>query len=260
VCPLVPILRSRVNSLPSAEIFHTPFEVYTDPTLQLYTALGMTRRTLDAGPEEERGEYIRHGLMSGVAMVVMNALKAGMPVWEKGGDISQLGGEFILGPGYDIYSWRDIGHSLTIECRLECSYAHRMKTTRGHEPILRVLAVAGVEPLRLPMETEPMSPLMSAEEERRRIEERQKHLERLRERKGRRRRLGVSGEAQAVIDWEKVQISTPEERDDAHLLAGGVAAVPRRRRNEGDDKQGYWRRGLERWDVIVDQYSHAQEV
>jgi hypothetical protein len=62
----------------------------------------MTRRTLDAGPEEAKGEYIKHGFMSGIAMVVMNAIKASMPVWEKGGDISQLGGEFILGPGYVI--------------------------------------------------------------------------------------------------------------------------------------------------------------
>lgn len=63
----------------------------------------MTRRTLDAGPEERKGEYIKHGLMSGIAMVVMNAVKSGMPVWEKGGDISQLGGEFILGPGYVVF-------------------------------------------------------------------------------------------------------------------------------------------------------------
>jgi hypothetical protein len=37
--------------------------------------------------------------MGGLAMVVMRAFKVGMPVWEKGGDINQLGGEFVFGPG-----------------------------------------------------------------------------------------------------------------------------------------------------------------
>jgi len=46
------------------------------------------------------GSYVKHGLMSGMAMVVVRAIKVGMPVWEKGGDINQLGGEFIFGPGY----------------------------------------------------------------------------------------------------------------------------------------------------------------
>lgn len=45
------------------------------------------------------GGYVRHGVFGGIAMVVANALKVGMPVWERGGDISRLGGEFILGPG-----------------------------------------------------------------------------------------------------------------------------------------------------------------
>jgi hypothetical protein len=46
------------------------------------------------------GTYVRHGAMGGLAMVVAHALRVGMPVWERGGDASQLGGEFVLGPGY----------------------------------------------------------------------------------------------------------------------------------------------------------------
>lgn len=76
-----------------------PFALYSDPTHKLYNALGMTLRTTDPGLEHERGAYVRHGLVSGIAMVVRNALKVGMPVWEKGGDHAQLGGEFVLGPG-----------------------------------------------------------------------------------------------------------------------------------------------------------------
>ena len=76
-----------------------PVPLYTDPTLRLYAALGMTLRTNDPGPDAEKGEYIRHGFIGGIAMVVRNALRVGMPVWERGGDATQLGGEFVLGPG-----------------------------------------------------------------------------------------------------------------------------------------------------------------
>jgi len=98
-----------------------PLDVYTDPSLALYTALGMGKflfhsrsnssglvpktagiSCLGGGVNRERtsGGYIRHGLMGGIAMVLMRALKVGMPVWEKGGNLSQLGGEFVLGPGF----------------------------------------------------------------------------------------------------------------------------------------------------------------
>jgi len=105
-----------------------PLDVYTDPSLALYAALGMRKMTfhsrskssgldrsmvpktagiscLGGGIDRERtrtksGGYIRHGLMGGIAMVLLRALKVGMPVWENGGDLSQLGGEFVLGPGF----------------------------------------------------------------------------------------------------------------------------------------------------------------
>ncbi|KAJ7772599.1 AhpC/TSA antioxidant enzyme-domain-containing protein [Mycena maculata] len=92
-------------------IFRTPFALYTDPTHKVYNALGMTLQSLDEGP---RGNYVRHGLISGIGMVVKNAVKGGMPVWKDGGDISQLGGEFILGP------------------EMTCSWVHRMRYTRSH--------------------------------------------------------------------------------------------------------------------------------
>jgi len=105
------------------QIFGLPFKVYTDPTLALYQALGMGRdgdlkhqnhrihrhRTSEGGSSDvmseknsetsKNGGYVKHSLMGGIAMVVMRALKVCMPVWEKGGDIGQLGGEFIFGPG-----------------------------------------------------------------------------------------------------------------------------------------------------------------
>lgn len=80
-------------------IFRMPINIYTDPTLRLHAALGMTLRTSDPGPDSEKGEYVRHGPIGGLAMVVRNAICVGMPVWEKGGDATQLGGEFVIGPG-----------------------------------------------------------------------------------------------------------------------------------------------------------------
>ena len=56
-------------------------------------------RTNDPGPDSEKGEYVRHGVIGGIAMVVRNALRVAMPVWERGGDATQLGGEFVIGPG-----------------------------------------------------------------------------------------------------------------------------------------------------------------
>lgn len=67
--------------------------------MALYATLGMTLKTLDGGPESEKGMYVQHGAVSGIAMVVGNAVKARVPVWEPGGDTEQLGGEFVFGPG-----------------------------------------------------------------------------------------------------------------------------------------------------------------
>jgi len=111
------------------QIFSMPFSVYTDPSLALYMALGMgrdggrkvyslvsplsgtrvrgnERRTEESMVEKQGrkeglldGGYVQHGLVGGIAMVVGRALKTAMPVWEKGGNIAQLGGEFVFGPG-----------------------------------------------------------------------------------------------------------------------------------------------------------------
>lgn len=56
----------------------------------------MTRATTDGGKEEEKGDYVQHGPIGGIGMVLKNALK--MPLGNAG-DIKQLGGEFLLGPG-----------------------------------------------------------------------------------------------------------------------------------------------------------------
>jgi len=76
-----------------------PYAVYTDPSSRLYGILGMTMTSIEPKSEKQRSSYVRHGRARGIAMVIANALRVGMPVWEKGGDVTQLGGEFVLGPG-----------------------------------------------------------------------------------------------------------------------------------------------------------------
>ncbi|KAL0571600.1 hypothetical protein V5O48_010364 [Marasmius crinis-equi] len=105
------------------KIFKTPFDVYTDAVGEVYKALGMTRHSLEKGP---RQNYVRHGTMRGIGMVVSNAVKSGMPIWKNGGEITQLGGEFVLGPG------------------IRCHFAHRMPYTRAHLPIHEVVEAAKI--------------------------------------------------------------------------------------------------------------------
>ncbi|KAI0247655.1 AhpC/TSA antioxidant enzyme-domain-containing protein [Lactifluus subvellereus] len=116
------------------QIFHLPYELFVDasPGQALYRALGMghvpsgSQKARSTTAENGVGSYVRHGAVSGLAMVVAHALRVGMPVWERGGDASQLGGEFVLGPGPS------------------CTYAHRMQSTAGHAPIVDVISAAGV--------------------------------------------------------------------------------------------------------------------
>ncbi len=60
----------------------------------------MTIKPSDSRRAEERGDYVRHGVITGYVRVIARAIKHGMPIWERGGDVAQLGGEFVLGPGY----------------------------------------------------------------------------------------------------------------------------------------------------------------
>jgi hypothetical protein len=94
-----------------AEIFRLPYELFVDasPGQILYRALGMGHipsgtQKVRSSTENAAGSYVRHGAVSGLAMVVAHALRVGMPVWERGGEASQLGGEFVLGPGYVHFS------------------------------------------------------------------------------------------------------------------------------------------------------------
>jgi len=111
---------------PYLQISKAPVQLYTDPSLKLYDALGMNLRTSDFGQPLERGAYLKHGLVNGTLAVIKAGLRVGMPLTKNGGDINQVGGEFIFGPG------------------LKCSYAHRMTSTTSHVSIRSLLLRAGV--------------------------------------------------------------------------------------------------------------------
>ena len=138
------------------EIFRLPYELFVDasPGQMLYRVLGMGHipfgsQKLRPSTEHAVGSYVRHGAVSGLAMVVAHALRVGMPVWERGGDASQLGGEFVLGPGYVRFPIAAFFFLMSDRLpRLSCTYVHRMQSTTGHAPIVDVLAAAGVRAAR----------------------------------------------------------------------------------------------------------------
>jgi hypothetical protein len=43
------------------DVFHCPYEMYTDPSRKVYNTLGMTLRTTNGGDEAEKGSYVKHG-------------------------------------------------------------------------------------------------------------------------------------------------------------------------------------------------------
>lgn len=62
--------------------------MYTDPTLDVYRALGMTRQTHDGGEEDEKGDYVTMGAAKGTWKVVKRATK--MPLGRPGCVLFQI--------------------------------------------------------------------------------------------------------------------------------------------------------------------------
>ena len=97
--------------------------MYTDPTLSVYRALGLTRQTGNAGPDSEAGEYLIQTPLEATMATLKRATQ--MPL-RNPGHFTQLGGEFVFNG------------------TLNVTYTHRMTTTRSHAPIRDVCAQAGV--------------------------------------------------------------------------------------------------------------------
>lgn len=105
-----------------------PFPVYADPSRKLYDTLGMVR-TLDLGPKKP--EYIQKSIFSGAVSSILQGLRQGSGAL-KGGDIKQVGGEFLF-----------------IDGKVE--WAHRMRNTRDHAEITELRTVLGLGEERTPI-------------------------------------------------------------------------------------------------------------
>ncbi|KAI9823773.1 MAG: hypothetical protein M1832_002330 [Thelocarpon impressellum] len=106
------------------EVTGCPFPVYADPSRKLYDLLGMTQ-TLNLGPKPD---YIRRSFIGGTVASVIQTLRSGPDAF-KGGDLRQVGGEFMFDEGKVVW-------------------CHRMRNTRDHAEIpelRRVLGFADVE-------------------------------------------------------------------------------------------------------------------
>lgn len=99
-----------------ASVDSPPFSFYADPDLNLYHALGVTKRSLDLGDSDKIGSHHQSGFVKGLVSSIGETVKSGSLIL-KGGDFKQLGGEFV---------WNKDG---------EVVWAHRMKHTRDHSEI-----------------------------------------------------------------------------------------------------------------------------
>ncbi|KAH0545118.1 hypothetical protein FGG08_000730 [Glutinoglossum americanum] len=98
-----------------------PFPVYADPSRKLYDKLGMSR-TLSLG--NKKPDYMRTSILSGVLRSMVQGVRSGAGA-TKGGDIKQVGGEFMFDEGKVVW-------------------CHRMKNTRDHSEIPELRGVLGL--------------------------------------------------------------------------------------------------------------------
>ncbi|KAF7428642.1 hypothetical protein PC9H_007869 [Pleurotus ostreatus] len=103
-------------------------EIYVDPTRELYHKLGMTIGSVKGTPAgEERRSYLRGGFWTAVGQGLLKGPLSHPTLLGKQGNITQLGGDFILGPGP------------------KCSYASCMQNTADHTEVAELMKLAGVE-------------------------------------------------------------------------------------------------------------------
>ncbi|KHN96582.1 fmHP [Metarhizium album ARSEF 1941] len=150
------------------EATNCPFPLYTDPTRALFDALGMTK-TFALG---SKPAYMRKSMWRST----LDSIGQGLKVLPKGlslksGDQRQVGGEFLFEP-LDVVTpittpmyerpaaigstqgatggSRDRGDDEPVE-RKRITWCHRMKTTRDHTEIPKLMEVLGLDGNGLPM-------------------------------------------------------------------------------------------------------------
>ena len=100
-----------------------PFSVYADPSRRLFDLLGMTR-TLSLGPK--RPTYMRKSLFSNGISSIIQGIRSGRGA-VKGGDVKQVGGEFLFEDEKVVW-------------------CHRMRNTRDHAEVEELKRIVGLEP------------------------------------------------------------------------------------------------------------------
>ncbi|GLB43806.1 putative ahpC/TSA antioxidant enzyme [Lyophyllum shimeji] len=115
-----------IKSYAESTRFHGP--IYADPSRALYHTLGMTVENLSGTPagQERRSYLTKNPIVNAMQSIWRGPLKHPSLIGKQG-NISQLGGEFVFGPG------------------LQCTFASRMKHTEDHVEIADLLKNAGVE-------------------------------------------------------------------------------------------------------------------
>jgi hypothetical protein len=111
---------------PYKKLFKLQFECYTDGPRQLYELMGMTKEAAFVQPVRNRAAYNRPYVKQVFAGVKNGIGHLGGPLADPG-YWRQLGGEFIIAPGY------------------KCEFAHRMTNMANHMEALDVLVQAGVD-------------------------------------------------------------------------------------------------------------------
>ncbi|KAK0432617.1 AhpC/TSA antioxidant enzyme-domain-containing protein [Armillaria borealis] len=105
-----------------------PGHIYADPTRKLYHVLGMDIENLAATPAgKERRSYLKLGIFSNAVSSIFKGPLKNPSLIGKQGNISQLGGDFVFGPGK------------------ECTFVSRMQNTEDHIEVSELMKYAGVD-------------------------------------------------------------------------------------------------------------------
>ncbi|KJA19195.1 hypothetical protein HYPSUDRAFT_144043 [Hypholoma sublateritium FD-334 SS-4] len=101
--------------------------IYADPSRTLYHTLGMGIENLDGTPKGEmRKSYLTQGVVKNALQSIWRGPLKNPSLIGKQGNLSQLGGDFIFGPGNT------------------CSFASRMRHTEDHMEIKDLMKEADV--------------------------------------------------------------------------------------------------------------------
>ncbi|KAJ7772059.1 AhpC/TSA antioxidant enzyme-domain-containing protein [Mycena maculata] len=110
-----------------ADITEFQGAIYTDPSRKLYNTLGMDIQNLAKTPSgQKKPSYITMGAFTNIWQSLRTGPFKIPSLIGKQGNMAQLGGDFVLGPGNT------------------CSFAHRMQHTEDHIEVVDLMKAAGV--------------------------------------------------------------------------------------------------------------------